>query len=107
MQGRFPLSEVSLRVKALKIGAYIFSRDGKYAHYVGRSDDDLQDRIQRSSEEGYGYKYFWFEYASSAMKAYKLECLWYHKYNPTDNSIHPAVPPGMNWRCPVEGCQWS
>jgi hypothetical protein len=41
------------------------------------------------------------------MRAYQLECEWYHKYNPSDNSTHPAVPPGTNWRCPVHGCQWS
>jgi len=107
LRGRFPLNEVSLRVEILKIGVYILSRDGKYAHYVGRSDVDLVKRIQHSVNEGNGYKYFWFEYSSSAMEAYKLECRWYHKYEPTDNSIHPAVPRGMNWRCPIMNCQWS
>lgn len=107
MQGPFSINNVSYYVKDGSTGAYILSRDGKIAHYVGRSDGDLRNRINRSSTEGYGYKYFWFEYATSLMSAYYLECKWYHKYGPTDNSVHPAVPIGMNWRCPVVGCDCS
>lgn len=107
MQGSFLISNVRAHVKDGSIGAYILSRDGKIAHYVGRSEEDLRDRISRSASEGYGYKHFWFEYATSPVRAYYLECQWYHKYTPTDNSVHPAVPNGMNWRCPVAGCEWS
>jgi hypothetical protein len=107
MKGPFPISGVVSYVMQNSKGAYILSRDGKIAHYIGRSDDDLQGRIQRSSTEGYGYKYFWFEDTTSPKRAYELECEWYHKYKPTDNSVHPAVPPGTNWRCPVAGCEWS
>lgn len=88
-------------------GAYILSRDGKNAHYVGRSDTDLGWRLRQSVAEGYGYRYFWFQYAPSPMQAYRLECNWYHEYGPSDNTVHPAVPPNANWRCPVSGCPWS
>ncbi len=106
MKGPLLISEVSNYVK-VSPGAYILSRDGKVAHYVGRSDNDLLSRIKSSANEGKGYKYFWFEYTTSPMQAYYLECEWYHKYNPPDNANHPARPPGTFWRCPVPGCPWS
>jgi len=107
IKGRFPIDDVDRFVTLISAGAYILSRDGRTAHYVGRSDSDVGDRIKRSAAEGYGYRYFWFEYASSPMRAYQLECEWYHKFSPSDNSTHPAVPRGANWRCPVSGCEWS
>lgn len=107
MRGRYPVSEVYDRVTKISPGAYILSRDGRAAHYVGRSDEDLARRIADSQREGTGYRYFWFEYASSPMQAYYLECEWYHRYAPPDNTNHPAVPPETYWRCPVAGCSWS
>lgn len=105
MRGRFPINEVDKFVIYISPGAYILSRDGRTAHYVGRSDSDVEDPTKRSATERYGYRYFWFEYASSPMKAYQLECEWYHKFSPSDNSTHPAVPRGANWRCSVSGCE--
>jgi hypothetical protein len=107
LQGPFTLSMVYRFVESETIGVYILSRNGRDAHYVGRSDSDLAGRIVQSSNQGRGYTSFWFDYASSAMQAYKYECELYHKYNPPDNSVHPAVPPLANWRCPVPGCAWS
>ena len=107
MKGRFNISQVNSVVRRNIPGAYILSRDGKAADYVGRSDSDLPSRIKASIREGIGYKYLWFEYATSPMQAYYLECEWYHKYAPPDNTNHPAVPPGTYWRCPVPGCPWS
>lgn len=105
MSGPYLITDVKVHVTKEQAGVYILSRDGKVAHYVGRSDTDVASRIVNSS--GQDYKYFWFEYAESPMRAYYLECEWYHKYNPPDNSNHPAVPPGTYWRCPVQGCPWS
>lgn len=107
MQGPFLITNVDEVITYDSPGSYILSRDGKIAHYVGRSDIDIRNRIKQSISGSYGYKYFWFEYATSPMKAYYLECEWYHKYAPTDNTIHPAVPSGANWRCPSVGCEWS
>ncbi len=92
MYGSFPLSDVDVRVMPGELGAYILSRDGRTAHYVGRSDDDLKKRIKLSAKEGNGYKYFWFEYARTPMEAYRLECKWCDDYRPTDNTIKPALP---------------
>jgi hypothetical protein len=105
MSGPYSVTDVNTFVTKMSAGVYILSRDGKVAHYVGRSDTDLASRIKSSLNQGYNY--FWFEYADSPMRAYYLECEWYHKYNPPDNSNHPAVPPGTYWRCPVQGCPWS
>ena len=107
MQGPFSVTTVSEYIDRGYIGVYVLSRDALCVHYVGRGDYDLQGRLKTSISEGSGYRVFWFCYESSPMQAYKRECYLYHKYDPPDNSIHPAVPPGTNWRCPVPGCQWG
>jgi len=58
MRGRFPINEVDKFVIYISPGAYILSRDGRTAHYVGRSDSDVEDRTKRSAIERYGYRYF-------------------------------------------------
>ena len=109
MRGPFSISQVNSLVDQTKPGAYILSRDGKTAHYVGRSDTNLASRIASSAKEEVGYTHFWFEHTTSPMQAYYLECDWWHKYKPSnlDNINHPAVPPGTYWKCPIPGCPWS
>lgn len=104
LTGPYNISQVSSVVKATSSGVYILSKDGKSAAYVGRSDTDLAARIPQSAGEGRGYAAFWFEYTSSAQGAYAKECEYFHKYNPPDNGVHPAVPQGTSWRCPAVGC---
>jgi excinuclease UvrABC nuclease subunit len=101
------MEEVDNYVEKNSIGAYIFLSQNEEVYYVGRSDEDLNGRIKKSAKEGRGYKYFYFKYESSPMRAYHLECKWYHKYEPPDNEIHPRVPNGTIWRCPVSGCEWG
>jgi hypothetical protein len=80
-------------VSASKKGVYILSRDGMNAHYIGRSDSDLQQRLKSFSGEGHGYNYFWFHYAATSWKAYQSELYWYRHFWPyLDNSIEPEVP---------------
>ncbi|MGQ9571148.1 MAG: hypothetical protein ACUVUQ_10000 [Thermodesulfovibrionales bacterium] len=105
--GPYPMNEVNFYVAQNAPGVYILSKDGRSAAYVGRSDTDVGARIKQSAREGYGYTHFWFEYAISLKDAYSKECEYYYKYNPPDNTNHPAVPFGKNWRCPVRGCPWS
>jgi len=92
------ISQVVTRVLA---GAYILSRDGKIAHYVGRSDDDVARRLKWWANNTRKYSYFWYEYSSSPKAAFELECTWWHKYNPTDNQSHPDRPEDSNYQCPV------
>lgn len=106
LQGPFSLDYVDYHVKYISSGVYIFCNGNNRATYVGRSDLDVGDRIKKSKNEG-NYSHFLFEYASSPRDAYLKECEYYHKYNPPDNSYHPAVPAGTIWRCPVSGCEWS
>lgn len=107
MQGAFPTEDVDFCVGFESPGVYILSRDGVRADYIGRSDIDVGARIKSSSRQGTGYRFFWFEYATSPMRAYKMECEWFHRFGPPDNAVHPAVPPETNWHCPVAGCPWS
>ncbi len=88
------------------MGVYVLSKDGRQHTYVGRSDASLRQRLVSSASQG-DYSYFWFDYASSERNCYLKECELYHRYNPPDNTVHPAVPPGANWRCPVTGCEWG
>jgi hypothetical protein len=81
-------------------GAYILSRDGRSAHYVGRADVDLGERLRSSAKQG-NYTHFWYECASSRTAAYWLECRFYHQYNPSDNLIHPSAPSGSSLTCEI------
>lgn len=107
MEGPHPISQVDSYVTKISAGAYILSHDGKVAHYIGRSDTNLASRIKSSAKERQGHKFFWFDYTTSPMRAYYLECEWWHRYTPADNTNHPTVPPGTYWKCPVFGCPWS
>ena len=68
--------------------------------YVGRSDKSLRQRINNR-----GYPYYIFIHCDTVHKAYGLECLFYHKYHPSDNKIYPATPRNYSLvsACPVCG----
>ena len=106
LSGPYPLSKVRDYVDPDYMGVYVLSRDGKERTYVGRSDSDLSRRLVQSADAG-DYSYFWFDYASSERNCYLKECELYHKYDPPDNTVHPAVPYGANWRCPDKDCEWG
>lgn len=107
MRGPFNLSEADIKANVHgATGTYILSRGDNVAHYVGRSDSNLSIRLGQHVKEGL-YDEFWFEETPSLLEAYYRECEWYHKYKPTDNSNHPAVPPGAAWKCPVPGCPYA
>jgi hypothetical protein len=107
MEGPYSVDEMSDFVDSGYVGVYVLSRRADAVAYVGRSDSDIRRRLSRSIQEGTGYRYFWFCYESSPMQAYKRECRLYHRYQPPDNTVHPAVPPDANWRCPVSDCEWG
>jgi len=107
MRGPYSLEFLEDYVEPNTIGVYMLGGWGYSKLYVGRSDTNLLSRIKTSAVEGWPsqrYLFFWYEYATSAMRAYKLECKLWHKYQPPDNVNHPAQPWGMNWKCPVQGC---
>jgi hypothetical protein len=88
-------------------GVYALDRTttpGFTVNYVGRADDDVAQRL-KTWASGERYKYFKFEYHSSAKAAFERECHLYHLYPNLDNSIHPARPANTNYACPVAGCR--
>lgn len=82
-------------------GTYILSKNGENAHYVGRSDSDINGRLKWWVDNSRKYSHFWFEYASSPKSAFEVECKWWHEYKPSDNQMHPDRPTNTNWQCPV------
>lgn len=75
-----------------------------YVKYVGRSDDDVKDRLKKWVGKKSEYKYFKFSYATSPKAAFEKECKNFHDFGGTeklDNDRHPQRPEGSNWECPV------
>ena len=104
LEGPFPLSRIPDVVGGP--GVYVLSSNGSNADYVGRSDSDLRSRLGASAAEG-PYSHFWVRAENSARAAFLAECELYHRYDPPDNVVYPAVPAGTNWLCPVLGCEWE
>ena len=90
-------------------GVYILSKNRKFPYYVGRSDINLRERILTSSLER-DCDYFSYKETTSPRNAFLLEYRYYHGLTERGyklaNEIHPDVPDGTYWRCPVEGCEW-
>lgn len=84
-------------------GAFILSRNGRTADYVGASADDLVGTLGRFARQS-DYRYFWFVEARSAQEAAELEQAWLHRYRPSDNPSRASTAHGTEWRCTAEGC---
>jgi hypothetical protein len=111
LHGPWPLTEKDIDnvVKGLGAGAYILTREPInptfFINYVGRSDDDLNGRLKKWV--GTKYTHFMYGFLPSAKDAFLKECRLFHDCGGVaklDNKIHPAVPEGTSWRCPVAGC---
>jgi hypothetical protein len=103
MLGPFLLKYHHMFVGVASAGAFILSRNGRVADYVGASADDLIGTLGRFAQQS-DYRYFWFVDARSAGDAAKIEQAWLHRYRPTDNPSRSSVPHGTGWRCTTEGC---
>ena len=88
------------KVTETKPGVYVLNTRATILtiQYVGRSDSDVNDRLNQ--HVGEKYDYFKFQYASSPKDAFEKECEIYHDDNPPDNKIHPDRPDGTDWQCP-------
>lgn len=75
------------------------SSDSFIVNYVGRSDDDINDRL-KDWVGVKGYKRFKFGYFDSPKAAFEKECGIYHDFDGLDNEIHPQRPEGTSWQCP-------
>ena len=68
--------------------------------YVGRSDDDINDRLKKWVGK---YRRFKFRYYGTAKAAFEKECNVYHDFGEKeslDNDKHPERSPNKNWKCP-------
>ena len=85
---------------------YVFTRNGHVA-YVGRGDKNGWGRMRASHRAGKYDRKIKLYSATSARQNYLRECRLFHRHDPCDNKIHPRVPDGTYWRCPVNSCRWS
>ncbi len=68
--------------------------------YVGRSDNDLNNRLHDWVGD---YRQFKASYFDTAQDAFKKECAIYHDFGEDeklDNEIHPDRPDNTSWECP-------
>lgn len=91
---------------------YIDERGIFIVMYVGRSDNDLRQRIAHGIGEyaenpSLRYERFKFSYASTVQEAYEKECRNYHDFGGEQGSLantaHPARPEGSFLHCPICG----
>ncbi len=105
--GPHPLTNdgVSKAVLYKSPGAYALGKMGNdgifYIDYIGRSDEDVADRLCKHVPEP--YQQFFFSYYTTAQEAHAKECWLYHTFKPTDNKIHPAKPKNSRLSCPTCG----
>ena len=84
-------------------GAYalghIGEKGGFVPIYVGRSDDDINDRLKKWV--GKKYSKFRFKHYDSPKAAFEKECNLYHDWKKQlDNDRHPDRPDNSSWKCP-------
>jgi hypothetical protein len=122
MKGPFTLTQENVDKVKAEPGAYILggkSSNGKYwGCYVGRSDEDISNRLQhwldlmsgdRDPENdtdlcllGKNPDRYWRVYTATAREAFDEECRVYHKHGYSCNSIHPAKS-SRRWTCLICG----
>lgn len=86
-------------------GAYALDRFDTgtfYVYYVGRSDENINQRLKQWV--GIQYRRFMFTYFESAKTAFDKECnLWHDFGGPEgkgDNKVHPDRSQNADWKCP-------
>ena len=87
---------------AYALGRYDSEEKTFYISYVGRSDNDINDRLKKHATEG-KYSRFKFDYYDSPKAAFEKECNLYHDFGEKeklDNKKHPQRPDDSTWECP-------
>ena len=107
LKGPYRLTDSSINehVTQTSPGAYALGTDKGNTFtisYVGRSDDDVNNRLHDWVDH---YSDFKFDYFDSPKAAFEKEChLWHDFGGPKgllDNKKHPQRPEGSGWKCPV------
>ena len=89
-------------------GAYVLGHTEEGAlivDYVGRSDNDLQERLLQHADEK-KYERFKFEVFGTVEEAFTQECRLWHDFGEAQflaNETHPVPAKGCSVPCPV--CQ--
>jgi hypothetical protein len=101
----FTVNAIENAVKKIAPGVFVLDppdpRGGSPVGFVGRSDADVSDALQRNVKGG--YKKFQFTYAKTALDAFKMECQMWHEWKPVANPVHPVRPKGTVVPCIVCG----
>lgn len=99
-------SIMDLIVRGKGPGAYALERragNSFTVNYVGRSDDDLNQRLKQWC--GDRYKRFKYAFFETAKASFNKECQIWHDFGGTnrklDNEKHPERSAGKDWQCPV------
>ena len=103
MLGPFLLKYHHMFINSNSAGAFILSRNGRSAEYVGASANDLIGTLGRFARQS-DYRYFCFVESGSDHEAAEIEQTWLHRYRPSDNPSPSSAPHGTRWRCTIEGC---
>ena len=87
-------------------GVYILADLVRDYLYVGRSDENINERLkshvgEKSRTKKREYKWFKFKLSSTIRSAFEDECRLYHEYKPPDNINHPNKPKDTDYTCPV------
>ncbi|MYC24511.1 MAG: hypothetical protein F4X56_01165 [Gammaproteobacteria bacterium] len=97
---------VNFRVAEGRLGVYILGQTAEtwsdfYVQRVGRSDEDLNERLRQHAREK-KYPEFMFMYCGSLKENFDWECFLYHEFDPKllHNVYHPDRPDGEDWPCP-------
>jgi hypothetical protein len=105
LNGPYKLDNKTIDEKVTKksAGAYALGslgeKKGFIPEYVGRSDDNINDRLKKWVDKG--YTHFKFKYYGSPKAAFEKECNLYHDWKKQlDNKQHPDRPDDANWQCP-------
>ena len=98
------IDEVVTKTSAGNYALGYFSDSTFYVRYVGRSDNDVNSRLQAWVGKSDRYKHFKYSYETSSKAAFEKECKNFHDFGGSkdlDNEQHPQRPKGTNWKCPV------
>jgi len=106
LYGPHDLTELSINLNVGGIGpgayalGYLNDAGNLVVQRVGRSDNDLSNRLHDYIGQ---YRVFKFAFFNSAKDAFEKECQLYHDFMPEDNINHPDRPTATNYSCPVCG----
>lgn len=102
LRGPFNLDDeiIDDKVAPRRPGVFLLGGSGVFTPEngrVGRSDSDVNNQLHVYVDS---YRYFSFQYCSTAQEAFESECTLFHEVDPKDNILHPLRPPGTDWKCP-------